>query len=202
MDAKEKKYDLTNKIRDLVYIAAGAALIAVCSWIAIPLPSGVPVTLQTFAVFAALGLLGGARGTAAVAVYIALGAVGLPVFSGFRGGIGALLGVTGGYIAGFIFSALFYWLITALMHNSIASRIIGMIGGLLVCYVVGTAWFVFAYAKEVGEIGVAAAIMKCVVPFIVPDAGKLIFAFLLSATITKRRSGRPDSRRQMTGMPR
>lgn len=173
------------KITDIVYIAIGAALIAVCSWITIPLPA-VPITLQTFAVFAVLGILGGMRGTIAVAVYVALGAVGLPVFASFKGGIGALLGMTGGYIIGFIFSAGFYWLITALMKNSVVSRIIGMVGGLIVCYAFGTAWFVVVYSATKGAITVASALMMCVVPFLAPDAVKLALAFSISAVLAGR----------------
>ena len=92
------------RVVDLTYMAVCAALIAVCSWISIP--AAVPFTLQTFAVFCVLGLLGGKRGTVSILVYILLGAIGLPVFSGFNGGIGALLGTTGGYIIGFIFVGL------------------------------------------------------------------------------------------------
>ncbi|MBQ1892315.1 MAG: biotin transporter BioY, partial [Firmicutes bacterium] len=88
------------KTKDMAYIALCAVLLAVCSWISIPFT--VPFTLQTFAVFCTLLILGGKRGTVAVAVYILMAAVGLPVLSGFRGGAGALLGTTGGYILGFI----------------------------------------------------------------------------------------------------
>ena len=89
---------------DIAFIALSAALMAVCSWISIP--AAVPFTLQTFAVFLTTGLLGGRRSTIAVMLYIFLGAVGLPVFSGFSGGIGHLIGPTGGYIFGFSFTAL------------------------------------------------------------------------------------------------
>ena len=93
-----------SKTYDLVYIAVFAVLMAVCSWISVP--TAVPFTLQTFAVFMAVGVLGGRRGTMAVALYIILGAVGVPVFAGMTGGIGILTGTTGGYIVGFLFSAL------------------------------------------------------------------------------------------------
>ena len=104
------------KIRDIAYIGASAALIAVCSWISVPSP--VPFTLQTFAVFSAVGILGGRRGTIAVLVYLLLGAVGLPVFAGFRGGVGVLLGTTGGYIAGFLLAALLMWAAERLYRDS------------------------------------------------------------------------------------
>ena len=86
--------------RDLCFCAIGAALIAVCAWISIP--ADVPFTLQTFAIFAVCGLLGGRRGTVSVLVYLLLGAVGAPVFAGFRGGFASLLGTTGGYLVGFV----------------------------------------------------------------------------------------------------
>ena len=82
--------------RDLAYVAVCAVLMAVCSWISIP--AAVPFTLQTFAVFCSLGFLGGKRGTAAILVYLLLGALGIPVFAGFSGGIGILFGTTGGYL--------------------------------------------------------------------------------------------------------
>ena len=88
------------KTRDLTLIAVFAAVIAVCAWISIP--AAVPFTLQTLGIFLAVGLLGGRRGTISVGVYLLLGAVGAPVFSGFNGGIGYLLGATGGYLLGFL----------------------------------------------------------------------------------------------------
>ena len=92
---------------DLAYMAIGAVLIAVCSWISIP--ASVPFTLQTFAVFFVLSILGGKRGTVSVLLYILLGAIGIPVFAGFSGGIGVIMGSTGGYIVGFILMGLVYW---------------------------------------------------------------------------------------------
>ena len=93
-----------TKTYDLAYIAIFAVLIAICSWISIPMT--VPFTLQTFGVFMAVGVLGGKRGSLAVLVYILLGAIGVPVFAGFSGGLGILLNNTGGYIIGFLFSFL------------------------------------------------------------------------------------------------
>ena len=91
-------------VRDMAYIAVFAVIMAVCSWISVPYV--VPFTLQTFAVFLAVGVLGGKRGTLAVLIYILLGCVGLPVFAGFSGGIGVVLGSTGGYIVGFLSSSI------------------------------------------------------------------------------------------------
>ena len=104
----EKEMKNPHQTIDLVYIALGAVLISICSWISIP--TTVPFTMQTFAVFFVLSALGGKRGTVAIIVYILLGAVGIPVFSNFTSGIGILLGNTGGYIVGFVFMGLVYWL--------------------------------------------------------------------------------------------
>ena len=120
---------------DLVYIALFAVLTAVCSWISIP--AVVPFTLQTFAVFCAVGLLGGKRGTLSIVVYIFLGIAGMPVFAGFTGGVGALFGAAGGYLLGFVFIGLIYWLITGLFGTKPLVSVVAMILGLLACYASG-----------------------------------------------------------------
>ena len=109
---------MTKRIttRELSQMALFVALMAVCSWITIPLP-WVPITMQVFGVFLALCTMGGQKGTVCVFTYILLGAVGAPVFSGFRGGIGVLLGTTGGYIVGFIPMAMLFWLLTAVIRR-------------------------------------------------------------------------------------
>ena len=88
----------TVKTQDLVYVSLFAVLITVCSWISIPFI--VPFTMQTFALFLAINFLGGKKGLISIVIYVALGAVGVPVFSGFTSGIGALFGLNGGYIFG------------------------------------------------------------------------------------------------------
>ena len=104
---------MNHSATNLVYMALGAVLIALCSWITIP--TAVPFTMQTFAVFFILSALGGKQGTVTILVYIALGAVGIPVFSQFGAGPGVLLGNTGCYILGFLAMGIFYWGITALL---------------------------------------------------------------------------------------
>ena len=96
-----------KKTLNLVYIALAAVLITLCSWIQIP--TVVPFTMQTFAIFCVLSLLGGRRGTAAILLYLILGTAGLPVFAQFTSGPGILLGTTGGYLTGFLFLGLFSW---------------------------------------------------------------------------------------------
>jgi len=177
----------TNRLYSTIYIGLCAALIAVCSQIQIPGP--VPFTLQTFAVFLACGVLGGKRGTVSVLIYILLGAVGLPVFAGFKGGIGALLGTTGGYIIGFIFSALVMWLFEVLLKNGSAKKIIplgiSMVMGLIVCYAFGTAWFMTVYTNTKEPIGIVTALSWCVFPFIIPDIVKIALALALTSRLRK-----------------
>lgn len=163
--------------RDLAYTALGAVLLAVCAWITVPAP--VPFTMQTFALFCVLELLGGRRGTLAVLVYLLLGAVGLPVFSGFRGGLGALLGPTGGYLLGFVLTGLVYWLFGRFSRKS-AARVLSLALGLVLCYAFGTAWFTAVYARSGGAVSLAAALGWCVLPFLLPDAAKLALALFLS----------------------
>ncbi len=176
----------TNKgfqTMDLAYVAVCAALMAVCSWISIP--ATVPFTLQTFAVFCTLGLLGGKRGTAAILVYLLLGALGVPVFAGFSGGIGILFGTTGGYLLGFILMGLVYWIGEQMSRDSRGVRIVSMILGLLLCYAFGTAWFMLVYARQSGAIALGTALAWCVVPFLLPDLVKLALALLLSDRLRK-----------------
>ncbi|MBS7298607.1 MAG: biotin transporter BioY [Eubacteriales bacterium] len=167
---------------DLVYIALGAVLITLCSWISIP--ATIPFTMQTFAVFFVLSALGGKRGTASIIVYVLLGAVGIPVFSQFNSGLGALLGNTGGYILGFIFTGLVYRLIVQFLGKKLWVEIFSLIIGLAVCYSFGTAWFMIVYTKANGAVGLATVLSWCVIPFIIPDLVKLGLALTLARRLS------------------
>lgn len=163
---------------DLAYMAIGAVMIAVCSWISIP--ASVPFTLQTFAVFLVLSLLGGKRGTVSVLLYVLLGAVGMPVFAGFSSGVGVLLGSTGGYILGFLLTGLVYWLLTCRLGKRPWVEIVALALGLLLCYALGTLWFMAVYAQANGPVALSAVLAWCVIPFILPDLVKLALALALS----------------------
>ena len=141
----------------MVVCSLFSSLIAICAWISIPI-GDIAFTLQTFAIF------------------LALGAVGLPVFSGFQGGIGTLLGVTGGYLWGFLLSGLGCWALERV------NKPIAMGAGLLLCYACGSCWFL-VYAGS--GIGLWFVLLKCVVPYLIPDGIKLALALSMSERLKK-----------------
>ncbi len=179
----DTKNGLGLKTLDLAYIAVCAALIAVCSWIQIP--TVVPFTLQTFAVFLALYFLGGKKGTLSVFIYIMLGLIGLPVFSGFKGGPAALFGMTGGYIMGFMLQAAIFWLFENIFGRKIWSEMLSLFLGLAACYAFGTAWFMFMWSGENGPISLMTALGLCVFPFVLIDIAKLLAAVTLGKILRR-----------------
>ena len=150
-----------------------AALLAVCAWLCIP-AGDISVTLQTFGVALALLLLGGKWGTVSIGIYLLLGAVGLPVFSGFRGGFGMLLGATGGFLWGFLLSGLVFRLLEGF------SKPLAMAVSLLACYLCGCGWFLYWSGGGLGFV-----LLRCVVPFLIPDIIKLWLAWLLARRLQK-----------------
>ena len=168
--------------KNIARCALFSALMCLCAWISLPFGES-PITLQTFALFLTLELMGGKYGSLVCLIYLLLGSVGLPVFSGFRGGMGMLLGATGGYLWGFLACALLYWLITRVLGNRF--RIPALLGGLLLCYVLGTLWFYGIYLREGNPIGIGFVLLKCVVPFILPDLTKLALALTLAKKLKR-----------------
>lgn len=194
LKTKESQIGTVNrgKTYDMAYIAVFTVLIVICSWISIP--TAIPFSLQTFAVFLSVSILGGKRGTLAVVIYVLLGAVGVPVFAEFTGGIGIIMRETGGYIIGFIFSALVMWLTERIMGRELWAQGIAMVLGLIVCYVLGTAWFMFVYMRNSGAIGLSTVLGWCVIPYIIPDAVKIALALTLSNLLRKPLAGIIDAR--------
>ena len=166
-------------VKDMVFVAMFAALIAVCSIISIPVGQ-VPVTLQTFAVCLSAAVLGWKRGTLSVLIYILLGAVGVPVFAGMKGGVGVLAGPTGGYIVGFLLTALIIGFAAERWTRKALPLAAAMLLGVILCYAVGTVWFMVITDTYLGE-----SLLLCVVPFLLPDAVKIAAAALLSNRLTK-----------------
>lgn len=170
-------------VKKMSLIAMMTCLMAVSSWLTIP--SAVPFTMQTFAVFCSLLLLGGKTGLAAIALYVLMGCVGLPVFSGFQGGIGHIVGPTGGYIIGFIFTAVFYLLFEPLFLKCSKLRLPVLVGGLIICYFVGTMWFQVVSGMRGTTYSFGTVISICVIPYVIPDLAKLALAWILSNRIRK-----------------
>lgn len=167
-----------ERISDITLIALMSAVICVCSWITVPI-GAVPFTLQTFGIFLALRFLGGKKGTAAIIIYLLLGAAGLPVFSNFGAGIGKILGPTGGYMLGFIFSGITVILLEKFDTQNKYLRIITDSIALFGCYALGTVWFYMFVGRQSG-MSIYAVLSACVIPFIIPDIAKIAAAEIIS----------------------
>lgn len=159
------------KVRSLVYVAMMTVLLTLSGWLVVPAP--IPFTMQTFVIFLAVGLLGVKDSFLSVAVYLLMGAIGLPVFAGMNGGIGVLAGPTGGYLMGFLAIPLVTGLIKG---NRVSTPVVtvAMLCGLAADYLVGVAWYTVGYARQ--EAGVWAAVVTGVLPFVVPDVIKIALA--------------------------
>ncbi len=166
------------KLRNYILIALFSALICVLSFISIPSP--IPFTLQAFGIFLSLAVLGGKKGLISILLYLVLGALGLPVFSSFSGGIGHLFGATGGYLLGFIPLALIYCIFEKLFGKSYKIKTIGLTVGLIACYLTGSLWYCGVFLKNLSINGFISSITITVIPFIIPDFIKLFLSILLS----------------------
>lgn len=164
-------------VKNMALCGMGAAILILCAWIAIPLGS-IALTLQTFGIFLCLGVLGGKLGSLVILIYLLLGAVGVPVFSGFRGGLGALLGPSGGYLTGFVACGLVYWLITSRFPKK---QFLAMVTGLLVCYCIGTFWYYRLYLTS----ALRAILLQNLI-FLPADLVKLTLARQISKRILKK----------------
>ena len=169
-------------LHELVLVSLFAAIISVFSLIAIPL-FGVPITMQSFAIAASLFFLGGRRTLAAVALYIAIGCIGLPVFSGFSGGFGALVGPTGGFIFGFLLESAAYLLITKMLGTGTRAKILAYFVGHLLLYLVGALWFFVGYSDGAS---LAETLCASVLPFIIPDAIKAFVAYVIASRMSRK----------------
>ena len=169
-------------VKDLAQISMMTALIAVCAWLTIPFT--VPFTMQTFAVFVTLLLLDGRKGPIAILLYILLGAAGVPVFSGFGGGIGVLAGPTGGYIVGFLLTGILYWATTRVRNSRKMNNLV-LLAGHVLCYAFGTLWFSIVKENAGSPIGFLQGLTICVLPYILPDLAKLVLADLIARRVKK-----------------
>lgn len=178
-----------TRTRQITLIGFMAAILCIIGPLSIPLPfSPVPISLTNFVVFFAIYLLGIKNGTICFLVYLCLGIAGLPVFSGFSGGLNKLAGSTGGYLIGFIFLALIQGLLMKLFPGKNTAAVFGMIVGMAVCYLFGTVWLSMQMELTFGS---AAAIG--VLPYLPGDGIKIILAAIagpkLKQAVEKAGSG-------------
>jgi len=180
-----------RKTVQMAEIAMMSAVLCIVSPFTIPVPvSPVPLSLATFAIYLAAMLLGAKKGVVCVLIYLLLGMAGLPVFSGFSGGIGVLLGPTGGYLIGYVPCVL----VTGRMRRSKAKRGslsgrwqmvwngICMAMGTVVCYTFGTVWFLIVMG---GTYTLLQALLVCVVPYLIFDAIKILAAAVIAVPVQR-----------------
>ena len=163
------------RTKQMVLIALMTAVTCVLGPLSIPLPfSPVPISLTNFAIFLAIFVLGMKNGTISFIIYLLLGAVGVPVFSSFRGGLQVLAGPTGGYLIGFIFLALIMGFALEHFDRKLVPTIIGMIIGMAVCYAFGTVWLAKLLSLSFKE-----GLMMGVIPYLAGDVAKIIIAAIV-----------------------
>lgn len=174
---------MQTKAKHSIYTLAMIAVMTAVTCILAPLSISIgpiPISFTNLAIYFALYLLGWKKGTVSYLVYILIGIIGLPVFSGFTGGIGKFLGPTGGYIVGFIPMAIIAGILIDRFKNRWI-QLLGMLAGTAVCYAFGTAW----YCLQTGS-SLVPALSLCVFPFIPGDLVKMVAAMLLGPVIRER----------------
>ena len=167
----------SNQLRMMVYASLFAALTAVGAFIAIPI-GPVPIVLQNMFVFLAGLILGSRWGLASVAVYLLAGACGLPVFAGGLGGIGRLIGPTGGYLIGYLPTVFLIGLISARTLSNVFFDVLAMICGSLVLYACGITWL-----KLITGMTLAKALAVGMFPFLIGDAVKIAAAAAIAKAL-------------------
>ena len=180
----------SQKTMKMVETALMAAVLCILSPLTVPVPmSPVPLSLATFVIYLAAVLLGAKQSALCVLVYLLLGMVGLPVFSGFSGGIGVLFGPTGGYLMGYLFCVLTIgytagarWLERLLRGKRFVKHVIAMAFGTLACYAVGTVWFLVVMD---GGYTPGQALLVCVVPYLIFDAVKILAAAAIAEPVKR-----------------
>jgi len=180
-----------NTARDLCLIAAFAAIISIVGQFSIPLPGGVPMTLQTLIVALAGVILGARRGFLSTLIYLLIGAIGIPVFAGWTGGIGIIMGMTGGFLVSFPLIALFAGLGDSLGVRLGASKegtarkviysvsvLAGILVGYAINYAIGCIWFM-----AVAQANLATALTACVIPFIPTTIIKAVLVLIIGPVL-------------------
>ncbi len=184
-----------------VFVSLFAALICAGCFISIPLPGLVPITLQNMFAIMAGTILGGVQGAGAVGLFLILGCIGVPVFSGMHGGIGVLTGPTGGFLIGYFLAALAAGLILGNPTLSedrknpkfIIKVILAVIIAFVLNYLPGIPWFISVMTNRGKDMALSGALKACLIPFIPGDVIKMIVTIILTLTL------RPVIARYFTG---
>lgn len=177
-----RNYKRSNSY-DMTEIAMFVVILILCSWISIP--TVIPFTLQTFAIFLAICILGGKKTTIIVFVYLLMGCIGIPVFSGFCGGIGCLVGNTGGFLIGFLFSTVAIWGIERLTEIRPWIQWLQMITCICICYLFGVLWYLHIIQIRLSLQAIIPIVSVYVVPYIIPDIVKMCVAYIVSKRLKK-----------------
>lgn len=164
--------------KTIVSVGMFTAVLAVLSILKIPMPSGVPVTLQTFAMALCGYVLGAKKGTLSTGLYLLIGAIGVPVFAGMTGGVSCLVGYSGGFLWGFIFLTLFSGLAWK-GKNKVLHIVFGLVG-LAICHLLGTVWYAF-----VASISIWNSFLLVSVPFLLKDVISVVAAYLVAVAVRK-----------------
>ena len=156
-----------DKIKNMILIALFSTMMCLGAWL--HFPSVVPATMQTFVVFCALGILGSKSTFLVLVIYTMLGSVGLPVFSGFTGGVGALIGPTAGFLWGFFLGVPAFYLTEKYLKNKKYGLYIGYIIYIILHYIPGALWYCYFTLGELNISGILSSSAVTVLPFIIPD---------------------------------
>lgn len=170
-----------RRLRSRTLCALFAALTAVCSQISIPMPWGVPVNLALFAVYLAGAMLGPLWGGVSQLAFLALAAFGVPVLAGFRGGLAAVVGPTGGYVIGYLAAALVVGLMARHLGRTLPRLVGYMVLGCAACYLFGTLWYMVLMQMDA-----LSALAACVLPYLPCDAVKIGLAALTVRALDRR----------------
>ncbi len=176
MNVSNNQSKIISNTKLSVYQMAAAALMTAVLCVLGPLsiPIGpVPISLTNFVIYITLYLLGTKLGTLSYCIYLLLGTAGLPIFSGYSGGLAKLAGPTGGYLVGFIAMSVIAGIFIQKNHGKTVMSVLGMILGTLAAYAFGTIWFVFEAGCTIWY-----ALTVCVFPFLIGDAVKILIAKL------------------------
>ena len=174
------KEETIPAVQQLCFISLMTGIMCLLGPLSIPI-GPVPISVMTLIIYLSVYVLGMKMGTISCVIYLLLGFVGVPVFAGYTGGAGKLLGATGGYLAGYIFLTLVSGFIMEKMSYRRIWCIAGMIAGTAVLYAFGTAWFVILM-----DCGIGYAVSVCVKPFLIGDLAKIVLAELVGQEVRKR----------------